>query len=633
MTKIGNFFFLLALFSLPYASYAEVKVQSLVDRNEMAVGETFTLEVKIQSDQSLPASQPSLPTISGVDLLGQSSRSESRSSVVSTPQGIDFKNIRTRIYRYEFVANQEGKIQIDSIKVEVGGKVRRTKPIVLSVVADRGQVAQKQDPRNSPSADPFDRMEEQFNRLLQRHFGGGRPRGFGNSNGFMTPPKNKNHAFFILAEVDKTEAYKGEQIVASWYLYTQGTVRDIDTLKYPTLKGFWKEDIQISTHLNFESDTVNGLPYKRALLASYALFPIEDGKAKVDSYKAKATILRGFGFSRGETYTKASDNIPILVKPLPVDGMPSNFTGAVGQFQMLSEVADKQVVANQPFALRIRFDGRGNAKLIELPKLDLPETVEIYDIKNESKFFKNGQSFKEFEVLLIPRQAGELKLPSLRTSYFDPKTEQYAEVSAPEITIRVLPGAKQASLGEERVETEGSQVKKKQLPGLMVDFDPQHRASKPSTLPWFMGFLAALLLLLMRTVYDLGLFRKQRDLNDEVKSRFALIHGHIGKENYRAVGIDVTNAVYHVLGEVSGQGGANVELSKLLAKTAPSIRREIEGPLRKLMDYFGMIGFGPKKFIADKQITGKAKEYVKEIEGLLYKAVRLSRASEEKNES
>ena len=36
----------------------------------------------------------------------------------------------------------------------------------------------------------------------------------------------------------------GEQVTANFYLVTRGQVRDIDTLRYPDLKGFWKEDLE-----------------------------------------------------------------------------------------------------------------------------------------------------------------------------------------------------------------------------------------------------------------------------------------------------------------------------------------------------------------------------------------------------
>ena len=635
MAKIGKLAPLMFLFIifLGFQSRAEITVQSVVDTNELGVGENFTLSVTVSSDQSVPVNEPSLPVISGVEMVRKWSSNQTKSSVVSTGQGIDFKTIQTKVFSYQFTVVEKGKINIDPIKVQVGGKQYATKPISLRVL-DASKIAQGPQRRRRPSpfgnqpqspSNNFDRLEEQFNQLLKRSFGQL------DDDGFMTEPRNAKEAFFILAKVDKTEAFKGEQVLASWYLYTKGRVRDLDTLKYPSLKGFWKEDIQISTHLNFENDVINGIAYKRALLASYALFPIDEGKVNVDSYKAKATIVGGYGFGRGFSATKASENIPIKIKPLPAEGRPKHFTGAVGEFQMKVEVADKSVVANQPFALKIRFEGKGNAKLIELPALNLENHFEVYDVKNESKFFKNGQSYKDFEVLLIPRQAGDLTIPPMENSFFDPRQEKYVSLTSEPIQIKVLPGGKQLSMGEERLESPQEEVPT--LPQPTQQWDPEFKAAGSNFILWMIAFGGLFLLLVGRTLYELGVFQRNPDLKDVVKGRFQKIDHLVAKNKYRQVGIEVTNTVYEVLGDVSGEGGANEELNKILKKTAPSVRREIEAPLSKLMDYFGILGFGPKSFIEKIDDNKEVKLKVKEMEKLLFRAISLNRGSETMEEA
>jgi hypothetical protein len=137
--------------------------------------------------------------------------------------------------------------------------------------------------------------------MLKRH---------GLNQGTRGQPANPDDAFSIQLEVDKNEAFVGEQVTASWYLYTRNHIQNIDTLKYPNLKAFWKEDIELATRLNFQQEVVNGIPYKKALLVSYALFPIKDGSALIDTYKAKCTVISGnmgvFGMGQPMAYTKAS---------------------------------------------------------------------------------------------------------------------------------------------------------------------------------------------------------------------------------------------------------------------------------------------------------------------------------------
>ena len=70
----------------------------------------------------------------------------------------------------------------------------------------------------------------------------------------------------------------GQQIMVSWYVYALGHVRRIDTLHYPSNTGFWKEDISTVSQLKFKNELINGVVYRKALLASYALFPLKEGR-------------------------------------------------------------------------------------------------------------------------------------------------------------------------------------------------------------------------------------------------------------------------------------------------------------------------------------------------------------------
>ncbi len=635
MTRTGSanslpaslvFVFLALFFSLSWAQ-ADVNVEATIDRNPVGVGEQFTLKVSITSEGAERAAPPSLPVINNVQLLHSWVGTQSRGSFTNQGQGMTFKTMRIKTHSYQYTVLEEENIQIDPITVQVGSKRYQTEPILVQVVA-AGLTPQAQgQPRQPQNPDPRDQMEDladQFNKLLRRQFGG-----MPGDDSFMTEPRNAKEAFFILAEVDKTQAFKGEQITASWYLYTRGRVRDIDTLKYPTLKGFWKEDIQISTHLNFEQDVINGVPYNRALLASYALFPIDEGKQVVDPYKAKATIVSGFGFGRGYSATKASDRIPVLIKPLPKEGQPNDFAGAVGEFQFSVEPPRGTIVTHQPFPLKIRFEGRGNAKLIELPELPLGDNLEIYDIKNESQFFKNGQSFKEFEVLLIPREPGPLVIDSLKTSFFHPRKEEYISLSSQPIQLTVQPGAKQQSIGEERLK---SDRKKKVLPDLMTEWEPGYQAGASTFIIWPFLFALTVLVLLFKSIRDSGILDKNPSLDEMISIRFAKIDRLQSKGHLRKMGIEATNTVYLVLGHLSGEGGASEELDKLLAKTPPSVRREIESPLTKLVDYFGVLGFGPASYVDEFKDQKGLKSKIAELKGLLLKACQLSKGKLDSNE-
>jgi hypothetical protein len=269
-----------------------------------------------------------------------------------------------------------GTLTIPGFEVIVDGKKYETKPIKMQI-SSQGSGAAQAPPGLPPQVqDEMDEAEQLFNQLLQK-------RGMPQAPAYRNLPINPNEAFFIQCEVDKTDVYEGEQIVVNWYIYTRGNIMSLDRLKFPDLKGFWKEIIEEVPSLNFTQEVVNGIPYKKALLASHALFPIKPGVAVIDEYKLKAQValptstFGSFGFGKPYTFSKSSERIKINVKPIPTEGKPADFSGAVGQFNVQVLVDGNQFPVNQPFSMRVRFEGSGNAKLIELPHLDLPKGIGI----------------------------------------------------------------------------------------------------------------------------------------------------------------------------------------------------------------------------------------------------------------
>jgi hypothetical protein len=596
-----------------------IEVSATVDRNQVGVGDVINLTVSVSAQESVNVEDPGLPDIPGFELINTSTGVETRSSFTNGR----FVTQQARTFNYMLAVLKPGQAQIPSLSVTVDGKAYPTKPISIAVSNQRsnpnGQAGRGRPQRPDPLG-MLDDEEELFNQILQRNFPGNRQ-----LPGQQGPPVNPNEAFFIQAEVDKNKAYVGEQVTTSFYLYTRGQIRDIDTLKYPDLKGFRKEELELATRLNFEQAVINGIPYQRALLVSYALFPIRAGQAKVDPYKAKCTVLTptNFGFGRPYQFTKASREIAIDVMEIPTEGRPANFTGAVGRFRLSAQFEPPTGVTNQPVTLRVRFEGQGNAKLIELPKLDLPPSFELYDTKSQAKFLKDGTSFKEFEVLLIPREPGTFNIPALSVAVFDPDTKKFTTVSSQPLNIAVT-----GSAGAPGVPPAANAVAEKdtgpKLPGLATEME-RHTSD-----PILMAILTAIIFSgtgLFLTMYAWRKLRrkpKKVSLRLVLGRRLAKIRELIAAKEFRRVGVEMTNASYYILGQLSEQGGANLELSLLLEKTPPSLRNELAGPVEKLLTQCEALSFAPEALIGDMSDKGKLDSLAKEFERVMSRAIELA---------
>ena len=622
----------------------EVSVKIFVDQNEvkkedtvvLSNGDTFTFSIVINSSSHVNINKPRWPHLDQFELHSTGTSTQIQSSV---GWGTGETN-RIQTFNYTLIATQEGQHKIGPITVMVSGKAYNTPPLAFNVLPANqnpqapsgGQAGGGEPPQKKPShpsgqpKTPLTQMEEMFSNLFNKNH----PR-WQMPSDKTPPPDDPNTPLFVRVKVDKSKAYVGEQITVAWYLYTRGHVREIDTLMHPSNKGFWKEDITIATRLNFTNEVVDGVAYRKALLASYALFPLKEGPTRIDPYKVKCILIEGttYGFGRPVQYIKESNPIHIEVMPLPTENRPPDFSGAVGNFQVRSQLDGSSVPVNQPVTWRVRFSGQGNAKLIDLPELKLPPSLEVYNTKKESKFFRNGQSYKEFEILLIPRSQGEFRVPALSVSAFDPQTGAYYQQHTEEHHLVVKPAEGESIISASPLE---NKEEKPQLPEVMTVWKSQGLwGTKQKVAFWILVYLFVFGFLGWRFVVEFGLTQKKKDLRKLVHLKIQSVGRVVEKEDWREVGISVTNLVYRTLGEISGLGGASVELEKLILKLPPSVRRELGDPIRRQNKFFEVLSFAPDEMLSRFKNKEDIIKQVLAVEQTLLKAIDLGLGEPEKD--
>ncbi len=629
MVKIGNAVtYLFLILSLHWPALAQdVQVLATVDQNEVSVGQSFNFKITISSDSSVSSENPRLGNIQGLQLIN-SWTSQQTQSIFSNGS---FQVINAREYNYMFAANQTGQITIPAAEVIVEGKSYTTSPITIQVSAGGGGSRnQGRLPPEPDQMDQFDQMDQMFNQLLQRRFGTPQPGGRGGTVLDDDTPINPKEAFFIRAEADKKTAYVGEQVTANWYLYTRGQITDIDTLKYPTLKGFWKEEIEMATRLDFEQVVINGIPYQRALLVSYALFPIKAGKAHVDSYRAKCTVLTpgNFGFGRPYQFTKASKPLDLNVIDVPKDTRPNDFTGAVGSFRIKAELDRNEVPAHQPVTWKIRVEGRGNAKLIDLPALNLSSNLELYDQKVESQFQKNGTSFKEFEILLIPREEGEIEIPSIKISVFNPEKKAFERIETQSLKLKVTPGSRtdQNTMAGSSSPNQPAAEPQKTSAQLPFFASPDVESEAGLSLPvgtWWGAFGVSLVSVFAHAFLALGRTRRKETLSQALKQRLKRLNRIDLKAEPRKFGAEISNSTYKILSLVVGSASGSKELDRILKEGPPSLRKDLGESLKALLSEAEAVAFAPeeiaKKSFDEKNLTKLKNDFEKLMKASIQK--------------
>ena len=659
MQKTGNFLskIVLILFIQVLTTFAlaaeSLKVEIMPEN--VGVGDTVQIHLTVQSSDDFQMNDPQLSEIDGLKyLMGQNAGQSSSTRMNFVNGKTDFSKTVTQQYVFQFQAVKVGIITIPAITVEVNGKQIRSAPQKMAVSqksqrnlqAPAGRPSYKDDEGDQFAAEDDDMfaqlmrqrqkmLEEVQKQMGQGGFGGrgGGGQGFGGT--FQQPNQipsrtieglNTNEAFFILLETDKKQVYEGEQITATWYLYTRGNLDSLDRAKFPDLKGFWKEIIEEVPSLQFTEEQVNGIMYRKALLAAHALFPIKPGKTVIDEFKIKAKVRlpTQFGWGSQQEYTKSSKRSDVTVLPLPQEGKPLSFSGAVGQFTIQTQVDGTQFPAGQPISLRVRLEGQGNAKVIELPEIKWPENLEVYDTKSESKFFKDGMSYKEFEILVIAKTPGEVKVPQINFSYFDPNSKQYVTKSTEEFNITITEPIKGSTItplkAADKLEAQKQEQEKVFLP--ITELSSSWLSWGDAKLPVLVILsLAGIITVLGQFLLSLKKLRMSPQLSFKVDTKLKVLDTAVKNKNYRLFGAEAINLLYLVTAHLAQEQNATQDWAALFNKMPENYRRSYETKLNELFDYFQMVGFAPET-LRDQALSRNApEEMMKEIKATTLKIV------------
>ncbi len=154
-----------------------------------------------------------------------------------------------------------------------------------------------------------------------------------------------------------------------------------------------------------------------------------------------------FGVTVPKNVDVSSPEAAIKVLPLPAQGRPADFSGAVGTFKISADVSSAKNTAGDPLTLRMHVTGSGNFDRVDSNMLEAGSEWKTYEPKATfSSIDPTGfRGEKTFEQPLIASQPGALTIPPLSFSYFDPATHRYETVHSAPLPVTVSPAANSAA--------------------------------------------------------------------------------------------------------------------------------------------------------------------------------------------
>jgi len=128
----------------------------------------------------------------------------------------------------------------------------------------------------------------------------------------------------------------------------------------------------------------------------------------------------------------------LKVSPLP-PGQPEGFSGAVGDFQVTSDISPANAAVGEPQTLRLHISGAGNFDRVNSSLLNHLDHWKTYPVKSAFTA-RNALGYsgeKVFEQPLIAETPGEQFIPALDFSFFNPRSQEYERVSTQPIKVTI----------------------------------------------------------------------------------------------------------------------------------------------------------------------------------------------------
>lgn len=456
----------LALFAclgiMACATAQEFRFTTNVSSTRVAQDEPFQIQFMLENAPNVSSFQP--PAFNDFEVMQGPSQVQGQSI---------FNGRRSEYIALIYVIQPKrvGNFTLAGATARVNGNIVRSNPVTIEVIKSAHGAVQA--PPSSPQPGFTPRRSAPLDEEV--------------SDGILRKGEDVNAKLrkniFLKVDVDKTNLYEGEQLTATYKLYTRLPTNSSVT-RVPAFKGFSAKDIELPNPPQATTERVNGQLFKVFTIRKTLLFPLQSGTLELDPVEVDNQVRLvklvndnnnrkkprdifddffndpGFKdpfndpffddfFNRPEVtyedvpYKIQSTPVRIAVKPLPVDTRPVSYNGAVGNFTMSAAIDKTSLTTDDALTLKVVIAGQGNVNLLNSPKIDVPPSFEKYDPKTTDNIEKNSNPLsgsRQFEFALMPLEAGEHTIPPVEFSYFDPAANAYKTIRSKAFTIKVSPG-------------------------------------------------------------------------------------------------------------------------------------------------------------------------------------------------
>ena len=418
------------------ASWGWTQVQTTLSSKTGQVGVPLQLQYQFVN-VGAPRDMPRSLMVDGLEirLTGTSRRVE----IVNTQTAQMF------IFSYTVMPNRPGNFTIPSFAVQADGQQVRTQAVSLRVAGPGGSMPPPPGPGvQRPVPGPPAPSQQRPPRQLPP-----------SSPGARTPPRTDSGEpapYYGEIVMGAKSAYVGEVIPVELRFYFRADCQ-FDNLQRPTFGGDGFTAAPLSEPEQTEQ-YIDDIPYNVVTFRS-AITPAKTGPLEIPAAQMEGRMLapggpagldpffdqffQNFpmpGFGRAENVQASTNTRQLDVQPLPKEGRPENFSGAIGQFTLRASADPKTAAAGEPVTLTLAVEGRGNFDAMAPPELTGADGWRTYAPKES---FNGNDSIgyggtKTFEVSMVARE-NRAATPGAEFSYFDPLKKKYVTLKSEPVAV------------------------------------------------------------------------------------------------------------------------------------------------------------------------------------------------------
>lgn len=148
--------------------------------------------------------------------------------------------------------------------------------------------------------------------------------------------------------------------------------------------------------------------------------------------------------------------LKLQILPLPSEGKPKNFTGAIGKFDLAEvSVTPDALSVGEPCTILVKIIGTGNFNRMNAPALTDTKNWKTYKPKSSFIDESGNQGYiglKTFEYTVVPTAADLATAPRVAFNYFDPEAGKYVENTSEPLKVSVAPTIRSKTVREAQEE-------------------------------------------------------------------------------------------------------------------------------------------------------------------------------------